>query len=197
MVHVRRATVGGLKLENTHPFSRGPYSYCHNGTILHPRRAARAARRPRAASATTDSERFFKLLMTMLDPDDVVGSLRAHRRGGLRALPLLGAQLPLLRRAPAVRLPARPLRAVLARAQPRPRRRHPHPPPPPPRAPAAASTSCWSRARSSPTTSPGQRFEQDELLICDPADPDHPRIERLLGERADEIEFVPLDRRRT
>ena len=34
---------------------------------------------------------------------------------------------------------------------------------------------------------------QDELLVCDPADPDHPRVERLLGERADEIEFVPLD----
>ena len=24
MVHVRRATIGGLKLENTHPFTRGP-----------------------------------------------------------------------------------------------------------------------------------------------------------------------------
>jgi predicted glutamine amidotransferase len=34
---------------------------------------------------------------------------------------------------------------------------------------------------------------QDELLVCDPAEPEHPRIERLLGARADEVEFVPLD----
>jgi hypothetical protein len=34
---------------------------------------------------------------------------------------------------------------------------------------------------------------QDELLVCDPDDPDNPRVERLLGARADEIEFVPLD----
>jgi hypothetical protein len=40
---------------------------------------------------------------------------------------------------------------------------------------------------------PWGEFEQDELLICDPADPDHPRIENLLGERAAEIEFVPVD----
>jgi hypothetical protein len=40
---------------------------------------------------------------------------------------------------------------------------------------------------------PWGKFGQDELVICDPADPDHPRIERLLGDRADAVEFVPLD----
>ena len=30
--HVRRATMGGLSLENTHPFCLGNYSFCHNGT---------------------------------------------------------------------------------------------------------------------------------------------------------------------
>src|SRR4029450_8424417 len=30
MVHVRRATIGDLKLENTHPFERGACTYCHN-----------------------------------------------------------------------------------------------------------------------------------------------------------------------
>jgi hypothetical protein len=40
---------------------------------------------------------------------------------------------------------------------------------------------------------PWGEFEQDELLVCDPGDPDHPRIERLLGDRADDIEFVPVD----
>src|SRR3954471_22579097 len=33
--HVRRATMGGLAMENTHPFCLGNYSFCHNGTILH------------------------------------------------------------------------------------------------------------------------------------------------------------------
>ena len=32
--HVRRATMGGLSLENTHPFCLGKYSFCHNGTVL-------------------------------------------------------------------------------------------------------------------------------------------------------------------
>src|SRR5688500_9982861 len=30
IVHVRRATIGDLTLDNTHPFERGPYTYCHN-----------------------------------------------------------------------------------------------------------------------------------------------------------------------
>src|SRR3954469_19786687 len=33
-VHVRRATMGGLKLANTHPFCLGCYSFGHNGTVL-------------------------------------------------------------------------------------------------------------------------------------------------------------------
>src|SRR5207244_3732579 len=40
---------------------------------------------------------------------------------------------------------------------------------------------------------PWGRFAQDELLICDPADPDHPRIERLIGSRADSLEFVAVE----
>ena len=74
MVHVRRATIGGLKLENTHPFSRGPYTYCHNGTILKAALLEPLADTPPAGD--TDSERFFNMLMTGFDHDDVVGSLR-------------------------------------------------------------------------------------------------------------------------
>ena len=74
MVHVRRATIGGLTLENTHPFTRGPYTYCHNGTILKASELEPlATARP---SGDTDSEHFFNLLMTGFDSDDVVGSLR-------------------------------------------------------------------------------------------------------------------------
>ena len=74
MVHVRRATIGGLKLENTHPFSRGPYTYCHNGTILKAAQLEPLADTPPAGD--TDSERFFNMLMTGFDHDDVIGSLR-------------------------------------------------------------------------------------------------------------------------
>ena len=50
-VHVRRATMGGLTLENTHPFCLGNYSFGHNGTILEFTAPARA-RRARGARAT-------------------------------------------------------------------------------------------------------------------------------------------------
>src|SRR5919197_4895849 len=74
MVHVRRATIGDLKLENTHPFDRGPYTYCHNGTILKAQTLVPLA--DRDPLGDTDSERFFNLLMTGFDAGDVIGSLR-------------------------------------------------------------------------------------------------------------------------
>ena len=39
---------------------------------------------------------------------------------------------------------------------------------------------------------PWTAFEQDELLVCDPS-PDHPRLDRLLGERGDGVEFEPVE----
>ena len=33
IAHVRRATVGNVKMENTHPFHRGPWAFAHNGTL--------------------------------------------------------------------------------------------------------------------------------------------------------------------
>jgi glutamine amidotransferase len=73
-VHVRRATMGGLSLENTHPFCLGNYSYCHNGTILRYPRLTGPGVRP--AAGDTDSERFFNFLMSAYDPGDPVASLR-------------------------------------------------------------------------------------------------------------------------
>jgi glutamine amidotransferase len=72
--HVRRATMGGLVLDNTHPFCLGPYSFGHNGTILHfPRLLELGVPKPQG---TTDSEHFFNYLMSHLDRGDVVASLR-------------------------------------------------------------------------------------------------------------------------
>ena len=73
-VHVRRATMGGLTLENTHPFCLGNYSFGHNGTVLEFTRL----RGPGVAAThgDTDSEQMFNLLMSAYDPADAAGSLR-------------------------------------------------------------------------------------------------------------------------
>src|SRR3954447_18471108 len=65
-VHVRRATMGGLAPENTHPFCLGPYSFGHNGTIL---RYPRLLEHPLVTppSGETASEAFFNFLMTPYD----------------------------------------------------------------------------------------------------------------------------------
>ena len=59
-VHVRRATLGGLTLVNTHPFCLGNYSFGHNGTVIsYPRliepgvAAARPGRPTPRRSSTT------------------------------------------------------------------------------------------------------------------------------------------------
>jgi len=70
-VHVRRATMGGLSPENTHPFVIGRHSFGHNGTIIdYPLLGVTGAR------GDTDSEHFFRLLMDRLDERDLAGSLR-------------------------------------------------------------------------------------------------------------------------
>ena len=72
--HVRRATLGGLSAENTHPFDFGPYTFSHNGTILDFRSLLRRGMSEPAGQ--TDSECFFMRLMHEFDPDEVVRSLR-------------------------------------------------------------------------------------------------------------------------
>jgi predicted glutamine amidotransferase len=73
-VHVRRATLGGLTLENTHPFLLGNYSFSHNGTVIaYPRLLEPGMPVP---AGQTDSEAIFNYLMHYFDPGDVPGSLR-------------------------------------------------------------------------------------------------------------------------
>jgi predicted glutamine amidotransferase len=190
MVHVRRATMGGLKAENTHPFARGPFSYCHNGTILQPRELEDMAARP--PRGETDSERFFELLMAVLDPEDVVGSLRSTvelvcDRCRFSALNFLFCDG---RRLYAYRLGIYHLfwlvRNLDLDAD---TRTHYHLHLERPHGEHGVLVSSEKLTEDEPWGA----FEQDQLVICDPADPDHPRVERLLGERLAEIEFVPLD----
>ena len=84
-VHVRRATMGELSLENTHPFCLGNYTLGHNGTIVrYPRLLEPGMRRP---EGDTDSEHLFNLLMHDFDPGDPAACLRrddARRRSSAR-----------------------------------------------------------------------------------------------------------------
>jgi predicted glutamine amidotransferase len=77
-VHVRRATMGGLTMENTHPFCLGSNSFGHNGTVLEfGRLLEQGVAKP---VGQTDSEHVFNLLMQRFDPADVIGSLRSTMR---------------------------------------------------------------------------------------------------------------------
>jgi predicted glutamine amidotransferase len=190
MVHVRRATIGDLKLENSHPFSEGRYTYCHNGTILKASQLVPLAdRKPRG---DTDSERFFNLLMTGFDADDVVGSLRRTvervceecRFSALNFLFCDGQRLYAYRfgvyrlfwLVQDVDLDADTETNYHVHLE-------------QPRAGRVVLVSSEKLDDRPDWTELGQ----DELLVCDPGDVQHPRVQRLLGPRGDQIEFVPLD----
>jgi glutamine amidotransferase len=72
VAHVRKASVGELSIENTHPFEHGPWIMAHNGTIpdfesVRPVMEAGIAPHYRAGiDGDTDSERLFGLFMTRL-----------------------------------------------------------------------------------------------------------------------------------
>jgi len=87
-VHVRRATMGALSLENTHPFRLGNYTLGHNGTIVrYPRLLDPGMRQP---EGDTDSEHLFNRLMHDFDPARPVESLRATMRTVVECSPFSG-----------------------------------------------------------------------------------------------------------
>jgi predicted glutamine amidotransferase len=87
-VHVRRATMGELRLENTHPFCLGNYTLGHNGTIVrYPRLLESGMRRP---EGDTDSEHLFNRLMHDFDPGNPAESLRETMRDTVERSPFSG-----------------------------------------------------------------------------------------------------------
>jgi predicted glutamine amidotransferase len=87
-VHVRRATMGGLTLENTHPFCLGPYSFCHNGTIVrYPKLLEPDVMKPKGQ---TDSEAFFNFLMRDFDDAAPERCLRNAVRRMIECSPFSG-----------------------------------------------------------------------------------------------------------
>ena len=87
IAHVRKRTVGDIKLTNTHPFQRGRYVLAHNGTL--PGVGALAAHtsssRLNEIEGETDSERLFAFILSHIDraPDVERGVTNAvrHIRG--------------------------------------------------------------------------------------------------------------------
>lgn len=70
LAHVRRATVGRVALENTHPFRHGRWAFVHNGTLprfneLRPKMLAVMTPKHRSAiQGETDSEHIFHMLLS-------------------------------------------------------------------------------------------------------------------------------------
>ncbi|HYZ30494.1 MAG TPA: class II glutamine amidotransferase [Thermoleophilaceae bacterium] len=87
-VHVRRATMGGLTPENTHPFCLGPYSFCHNGTIVNYTKLLEpGVPQPKGE---TDSEAFFNFLMRDFDDGHPRRSMRIAVRKLIERSPFSG-----------------------------------------------------------------------------------------------------------
>jgi len=73
IAHVRKATSGNNRYENTHPFEIDGWVFAHNGTI-HDKAALESYVTPRLANAIkgdTDSERYFALILSQFETDRV------------------------------------------------------------------------------------------------------------------------------
>ena len=156
-VHVRRATMGGLTLENTHPFCLGNYSFGHNGTVLRwDRLLEPGVQRPRGQ---TDSEVVFNLLMRDLDPGDVTGSLRRVVAKAVERSPFSGLNFLFSdgERLYAYRLGIFGLHWLARERQ-------------------------LLVASERVTDEPWHTVQQDVLLVIDPDDLEEPHAERLVGD---------------
>lgn len=169
-MHVRRATMGELAPENTHPFCLGSYTLGHNGTILrYPRLLEPSMRRP---EGDTDTEHLFNRLMHDFDPGDPVESIRATMRTAVECSPFSGLNILFSdgERLFAYRLGlfelhwlARPGQLVVASER-------------------VTGERGW------------HSVQQDVLLTLDPRDLEEPHAERLLGdELVARAEIVKVD----
>ena len=64
LAHFRKASVGNRAIENTHPFLRNGWSFCHNGTIYEEDKLPLEKYSP---AGRTDSERFFLFLLEAVE----------------------------------------------------------------------------------------------------------------------------------
>jgi glutamine amidotransferase len=169
-VHVRRATMGRLAPENTHPFCLGSYTLGHNGTIVRYPRLLDPGMRP--PEGDTDSEHLFNLLMHDFDDGDPVACIRETMRVAVERSPFSGLNFLFSdgERLFAYRLGlfelhwlARPGQLLVASEQ-------------------VTKEEGW------------HSVQQDVLLTLDPRDLEEPHAERLLGdELLARAEMVKVD----
>ncbi|HVP22922.1 MAG TPA: class II glutamine amidotransferase [Conexivisphaerales archaeon] len=74
LAHLRKASIGKPRPENSHPFVVDGRAFMHNGSIRGLRSAFRASRRPEGG---TDSERFFLLLLDEMGRRPVPEAIRS------------------------------------------------------------------------------------------------------------------------
>jgi predicted glutamine amidotransferase len=157
-VHVRRATMGGLTLANTHPFCLGNYSFGHNGTVLHyPRLLETGVGKP---AGETDSEVLFNFLMREYDPGDPLVSLRRAMTAVVERSPFSGLNFLF---SDGERLYAYRLGVFELHWLPRPGQ--------------------LLVASEKLTDEPWHTVQQNVVLVLDPDDLEEPHAERLLGEK--------------
>jgi len=156
--HVRRATFGGLALENTHPFCLGSYSFSHNGTLVE---YPRLLQEPGVAKpkGETDSEVFFNLIVRDFDPEDAIESLRRAVELTIDRTPFSGLNFLLCdgERLYAYRLGVFELHWLVRPGQ-------------------------LLVASERITDERWHDVRQDVLLVCDPHDCEEPHAERLVGD---------------
>ncbi|OGS43129.1 MAG: hypothetical protein A2539_10060 [Elusimicrobia bacterium RIFOXYD2_FULL_34_15] len=63
VAHLRKASEGDLRIENTHPFISDDFVFCHNGTIYNSEKLILSNCN---YEGTTDSERFLKFLLSKI-----------------------------------------------------------------------------------------------------------------------------------
>ena len=156
--HLRRATMGGLAAENTHPFCLGSYSFSHNGTIMDFVKLTHNGIAP--VKGTTDSEHFFNLLMHDFDDGNVVDCLRHAVATTIKRSPFSGVNFLFCdgEKLYAYRLGMFELHWLSRPGQ---------------------------LLVASEELTAGERWhsvQQDVLLTLDPRDPEEPHAERLVGD---------------
>jgi predicted glutamine amidotransferase len=155
--HLRRATMGGLARENTHPFCLDTYSFGHNGTVLrYPRLLDDGVPAPQGE---TDSEHLFNLLMSHYDRGAPVASLRRAIATAVERSPFSGLNFLFSdgERLFAYRLGIFELHWLARPGQ-------------------------LLVASEKVTDEPWHSVQQDVLLTLDPEDLEEPHAERLLGD---------------
>ena len=100
LAHVRRATIGDLRPENTHPFSHGRWIFAHNGTLgafpaLRERMLAEtSAHQRRAILGQTDSEHIFHFLLARAETRPERSLVEAVRAGLIDLIEWSGREAP-------------------------------------------------------------------------------------------------------